>query len=99
MATYITAGLCIFLQELQMWLTFLEPTIGELRWIGRLNPTLLPNDDFSQASDIGGGTAVEGSDVYLVNGQTRSKFYSSQRFIDDKVHCEASYIFTHWDED
>lgn len=24
---------------------------------------------------------------FLVNGQTRSKFYSSQRFIDDNIHC------------
>ena len=71
MATYTTA----------------EPSVGELRWIARLNQGLLPNDDVNQASDISGGTAIEGSDVYLVNGQTRSKFYSSQRFIDDQVHC------------
>lgn len=72
MGTYITA----------------EPSIGELRWIGRFNPSLLPNDDVSQASDVAGGTAIEGSDVFLVGSQTRSKFYSSMRFIDDKVHCE-----------
>lgn len=33
-----------------------------------------------------GGTAIEGSDVFLVNGQTRSKFYSSRQHIDDQVH-------------
>lgn len=49
-----------------------------------------------------GGTAIEGSDVFNVNGQTRSKceygqrlsqissspslVYSSKRFIDDQVH-------------
>ncbi|KAH8590590.1 Rhamnogalacturonase B, N-terminal-domain-containing protein [Bisporella sp. PMI_857] len=72
MATYITA----------------EPSVGELRWIGRLNAAALPNDDVSQASDTGGSSStVEGSDVFVVNGQTRSKFYSSQRFIDDQVHC------------
>lgn len=72
MATYTTA----------------EPTIGELRFIARLNEAVLPNDDVGQASDVGGSSsAVEGSDVYVVNGQTRSKFYSSQRFIDDQVHC------------
>ncbi|KAL1706610.1 polysaccharide lyase family 4 protein [Schizophyllum commune] len=32
------------------------------------------------------GTAIEGSDVFTVNGQTRSKFYSSRQFIDDQVH-------------
>ncbi|KAL3419185.1 rhamnogalacturonase b [Phlyctema vagabunda] len=71
MATYITA----------------EPTVGELRWIARLNPSALPNDDVNEASNTIGGTAIEGSDVFLVNGQTRSKFYSSQRFIEDQVHC------------
>jgi len=72
MATYISA----------------QPSIGELRFIGRLNAGLLPNDDVSQASSTGGSTStVEGSDVFVVGGQTRSKFYSSQRFIDDQVHC------------
>ena len=33
-----------------------------------------------------GGTAIEGSDVYSLNGQTRSKFYSSVQFIKDQVH-------------
>ncbi|CAE6412086.1 unnamed protein product [Rhizoctonia solani] len=32
------------------------------------------------------GTAIEGSDVFLVSGQTRAKFYSSVRFIEDQVH-------------
>lgn len=64
-----------------------EPAVGELRWIGRFISSVLPNDDVSNASNTAGGSEVEGSDVYLVNGQTRSKFYSSQRFIDDQVHC------------
>ncbi|OGE55058.1 hypothetical protein PENARI_c005G07599 [Penicillium arizonense] len=72
MATYTTA----------------EPAIGELRYIARLNADLLPNEEpFGVVSNIAGGTVVEGSDVYLVDGQTRSKFYSSERFIDDKIHC------------
>lgn len=64
-------------------------SIGEHRWIGRFLTSVLPNDDVNQASSVVGasGNAVEGSDVFVVNGQTRSKFYSSQRFIDDKVHC------------
>ena len=65
-----------------------EPAIGELRYIARLDSSLLPLEyPFGTASTTSGGTAVEGSDVYLVNGETRSKFYSSERFIDDKVHC------------
>ncbi|KAK1976587.1 rhamnogalacturonase [Colletotrichum cereale] len=73
MATYITA----------------EPSIGELRWISRLNKDILPSEyPFGSASTTAGSTStVEGSDVFVVNGQTRSKFYSSERFIDDKVRC------------
>jgi rhamnogalacturonan endolyase len=62
-----------------------EPTIGELRFISRLSKTALPNG--VTESEIAGGSVVEGSDVFLVNGQTRSKFYSSVPFIDDSVHC------------
>lgn len=69
MATYTTA----------------EPDIGELRFIARLNSNTLPSEyPFGAASTTGGSTStVEGSDVFIVNGQTRSKFYSSERFIDD----------------
>ncbi|KAJ5362093.1 hypothetical protein N7541_002937 [Penicillium brevicompactum] len=72
MATYTTA----------------EPSVGELRYIARLNADLLPNEEpFGVVSNIGGGSVVEGEDVFLVDGQTRSKFYSSERFIDDNIHC------------
>ena len=73
MATYITA----------------EPSIGELRWIARLLPDQLPNEyPYGEVSNTAGSSAtVEGSDVFLVNGQTRSKFYSSTRFIDEDAHC------------
>jgi rhamnogalacturonan endolyase len=62
---------------------------GELRYLARLRSDVLPFEHpFGSASTTTptSGT-VEGSDVFVVNGQTRSKFYSSQRFIDDKVHC------------
>ncbi|KAF8539867.1 putative rhamnogalacturonase [Trichophaea hybrida] len=62
-----------------------EPKIGELRYIARLNKAALPNG--IPVSDVEGGSAIEGSDVFMVNGKTRSKFYSSVRFIDDQVHC------------
>ncbi|KAL5045963.1 Rhamnogalacturonate lyase A [Aspergillus fruticulosus] len=72
MATYITA----------------EPDVGELRFIARLNSDLLPNEEpFGDVSTTAGGSVVEGSDVFLVDGETRSKFYSSERFIDDHRHC------------
>lgn len=62
-----------------------EPTIGELRFIARLKKSVITTG--VTASDVEDGTVVEGSDVFLVDGQTRSKFYSSVRFIEDSVHC------------
>jgi len=54
-----------------------EPDVGELRFIARLSKSSLPNGHPN--AEINGGSAIEGSDVYLVNGQTRSKFFSSVR--------------------
>uniref|UniRef100_A0A8H7NJU8 rhamnogalacturonan endolyase n=1 Tax=Bionectria ochroleuca TaxID=29856 RepID=A0A8H7NJU8_BIOOC len=66
-----------------------EPSVGELRYIFRLNDLNVPypHGDVSVTS---GGTAIEGSDVYLVSGQTRSKFYSSDRFIDESIYCATN---------
>ncbi|KAJ6514627.1 polysaccharide lyase family 4 protein [Mycena vulgaris] len=64
--------------------TTAEPTIGELRFIARLSTSTVPNGP--TVSNVNGGTAIEASDVYLLSGQTRSKFYSSRQFIDDQVH-------------
>lgn len=63
-----------------------EPSVGELRFIARLRKSSLPNAVI-QAAEVNGGSVVEGEDVFLINGQTRSKFYSSKPFIDDAVHC------------
>ncbi|KAG9127071.1 hypothetical protein FRC07_000794 [Ceratobasidium sp. 392] len=64
--------------------TTAEPSVGELRFIARLAKSKVPNG--YTVSEIDGGTAIEGSDVYSLNGQTRSKFYSSVQFIKDQVH-------------
>ncbi|KAL5418501.1 aspartate-semialdehyde dehydrogenase-like protein [Paraphaeosphaeria minitans] len=66
-----------------------EPSVGELRFIARLQPSKLPLEHpFGSVSTTSGSSStVEGSDVFVVNGQTRSKFYSSERFIDDYTHC------------
>ncbi|KAG7109163.1 putative rhamnogalacturonase like protein [Verticillium longisporum] len=76
MATHITA----------------QPEIGELRYIARLKNDVLPFEyPYGTASTTGGSNStVEGSDVFVVNGQTRSKFYSSDRYIDRGVHCTSS---------
>jgi len=72
MATYITA----------------QPSIGELRFIARLQADKLPNEHpFGVASNTNAASStIEGSDVFVVNGQTRSKFYSSNRYIDEDSH-------------
>ncbi len=62
--------------------TSAEPTIGELRWITRLNSAVLTNVPVE--SNLAGTTGnVESKDVFfLPNGQTRSKYYGNQRNID-----------------
>jgi rhamnogalacturonan endolyase len=61
------------------------PTPGEMRFIFYLNRSTFSVDPYS---DIAGLTAIEGSDVFAdpSTGYTYSKFYSSQRNIDDPYH-------------
>jgi len=61
MATHITA----------------EPTVGELRWITRLQSGRFTSAPVN--SDIRNGTAIESTDVFTVNGQSRSKYYGNQQ--------------------
>ncbi|KAG8841818.1 hypothetical protein FRB91_004653, partial [Serendipita sp. 411] len=71
MATYITG----------------EVDPGELRWLARMRKAVLPRGWHDPVSDITGCTAFEGKDTFKCpNGETRCKFYSSDRFIDDIVH-------------
>ncbi|KUI63463.1 Rhamnogalacturonate lyase A [Cytospora mali] len=69
--------------------TVSEPSVGELRFIFRLTglTETYPTYSYGDVSDTAGGTAIEGSDVYEVDDETRSKFYSSERFIDNQVYC------------
>ncbi|KAF2450358.1 polysaccharide lyase family 4 protein [Karstenula rhodostoma CBS 690.94] len=72
MATYITG----------------EVNPGELRWLARLRTSELPTGVHGNVGDTRGCTAFEGKDTFnCPNGQTRCKMYTSDRFIDDKVHC------------
>ncbi|KAH7107644.1 polysaccharide lyase family 4 protein [Auriculariales sp. MPI-PUGE-AT-0066] len=64
--------------------TSAEPDVGELRYIARLRHSVLASG-YTAATTAGTSGAIEGSDVYLVNGQTRSKFYSSRQFVDDAI--------------
>ena len=56
-----------------------EPSVGELRWITRLQSAQLPNVPAN--SDTRNNTgAIESTDVFgLSNGQTRSKYYGNQQ--------------------
>lgn len=83
--------------------TYEEPTVGELRFVFRLDnvPEAYP---YANVSDTRDGTIIEGKDIYIVGDETRSKVssrlfdrlsythskvkhYSNERFIDDQVHC------------
>lgn len=70
MATYITA----------------EPSVGELRYIARLDRSKVPHGN--PYADVEGATStVEGKDVFaLSDGETRSKFYGNPPAIDNLVH-------------
>lgn len=66
-----------------------EPSVGELRFIARLKSSVLPEEyPYGKVSTTSGSSStVEGSDVFIVDGETRSKFYSSTRFIDKDAQC------------
>lgn len=63
MGTYVTA----------------EPSVGELRWITRLNASAFPNAPVE--SDLRGNIgAIESSDIFgMPDGTTRSKYYGNER--------------------
>ncbi|KFA49202.1 hypothetical protein S40293_07215 [Stachybotrys chartarum IBT 40293] len=72
--------------------THIQDTLfGELRFIARLNAKLLQSEyPYGDVSSYSGTTSViEGADVVLnaETGQTRSKFYSADRYIDRGIHC------------
>ncbi len=57
--------------------TYVVSGAGELRWIQYLNRGILTT--INPPSDVNGGTAIESTDIDLVNGQTRSKYYSNRQ--------------------
>ena len=72
MATYITK----------------EVDPGELRWLARLRTSELPTGVHGDVGSTRGCTAFEGKDTFKCSkGQTRCKMYTSDRFIDDQIHC------------
>jgi rhamnogalacturonan endolyase len=53
---------------------------GELRWISRLNSDVITT--VYTPAEIEGGTAIESTDIYSLDGQTRSKYYSNRQAMD-----------------
>jgi rhamnogalacturonan endolyase len=53
---------------------------GELRWISRLNASVITT--VLTPGEIEGGTAIESTDIYSLDGQTRSKYYSNRQAMD-----------------
>ncbi|RPA99606.1 putative rhamnogalacturonate lyase A [Choiromyces venosus 120613-1] len=85
--TAVASGLTHYYQNFHGTYVTANPSIGELRFIARLKSSNLPSAAYLGADTLGSTSTVEGSDVFIVNGQTRSKFYSNEGFIDDEVHC------------
>lgn len=67
-STWRHTQLKVSTRRVEVWYLYLlfssEPSIGELRYIARLNADLLPNEEpFGDVSTTAGGTVIEGSDV------------------------------------
>ena len=59
----------------EFMLIIAEPTVGELRYIARLNADLLPNEEPNGVvSNIADGTAIEGSDVVRTSDAWERRF-------------------------
>jgi rhamnogalacturonan endolyase len=70
-----------------------EVSPGELRWLARLKTSELPTGVHGDVGDNRGCTAFEGKDTFKCpNGHTSCKMYTSDRFIDDKVHCVSGSV-------
>ncbi|OLN97785.1 Rhamnogalacturonate lyase A 2, partial [Colletotrichum chlorophyti] len=64
-----------------------EVSPGELRWLARLQKKQVPNGWHGNVGDDNGCTLFEGDDTFRCSdGTTRCKMYTSDRFIEDKVH-------------
>lgn len=62
------------------------PAPGEMRFITYLNSEVFTKAPID--SNIAGGTPIEGKDIFrnTASGETRSKFYGANQFIDDHSH-------------
>jgi len=61
---------------------FDEPSVGELRWITRLQWNKIPNGP-PQSNNNGNTGAIESTDVFgYANGQTTSKYYGRHRALE-----------------
>ncbi|KAJ0160548.1 Rhamnogalacturonate lyase A [Colletotrichum tanaceti] len=60
---------------------------GELRWLARLQRKKVPTGVHGDVANLDGCEAFEGKDTFRCpDGTTRCKMYTSDRFIEDKVH-------------
>ena len=66
---------------------------GELRFLARLKTSELPIGVHGDVGDNRGKTAFEGKDTFKgPDGHTSCKMYTSDRFIEDKVHCVSGSV-------
>jgi rhamnogalacturonan endolyase len=70
-----------------------EVSPGELRFLARLRTSEVPTGVHGNVGDVRGCTAIEGKDTFkCANGHTACKMYTSDRFIEDKVHCVSGSV-------
>jgi rhamnogalacturonan endolyase len=66
---------------------------GELRFLARLQVAEVPTGVHGNVGDVRGCTVIEGQDTFRCSdGHTACKMYTSDRFIDDKVHCVSGSV-------
>jgi rhamnogalacturonan endolyase len=70
-----------------------EVNPGELRFLARLRTSEVPTGVHGNVGDTRGCTAFEGKDTFkCADGHTSCKMYTSDRFIDDKLHCVSGSV-------
>jgi rhamnogalacturonan endolyase len=66
-------------------------TLPEMRFIARMDKSVMPNGVGSEVVKTADMTAIEAEDVYATSKNlTQSKFYSGIQFMDDNVHGVTS---------
>jgi rhamnogalacturonan endolyase len=70
-----------------------EVSPGELRFLARLRTSEVSTGVHGDVGDNRGCTAIEGKDTFrCTNGHTSCKMYTSDRFMEDRMHCVSGLV-------